>query len=123
MTHHDPRHDPETYGQKWVDIHSLTAHVDDVNEIPHTLKAIRVIIESIRCETCYQHANSYLKENQTDSYHQMKDEDGRCVGLFKYFHEFHNNVNIRLGKPYMNYETAQKMYYEPTNTCDDFCGV
>lgn len=58
------------------------------------------------CHTCKDHAISFIE------YH--KDQlDYICAGrdkLFKFFVDFHNQVNIRHKKPEMSYEDAYKLY-------------
>lgn len=58
------------------------------------------------CHTCKDHAISFIE------YH--KDQlDYICAGrdkLFKFFVDFHNQVNVRHKKPVMSYEDAYKLY-------------
>lgn len=115
--------DPQTYSQKWIDIHALSASVKKKEDHEHRLEAIMIIIESIRCEKCYKHATKYLSENNPRECFYEKDEYGVYVGLFNYFYKFHNIVNLRLNKNYFNYETAKEMYYGARESCEDFCGV
>jgi len=119
----EPWADPKTYAHKWIDIHSLSANIKTKSDNTYILKSICIIIDSIHCNKCREHAMAYLKENNPKKSFDVKDENGVYVGLFNYFYDFHNTVNIRIGKPYMNYETAKEMYYTKSEACEDFCGI
>lgn len=117
----DLRTDPSTFAHKWIDIHELSANVVSPDQIEPTYRSIQIILRSVRCERCSKHISIYHQEHPIDSYLQ-KD---RLTGLFDYYYEFHNAVNLRLGKPHMNYKSALQMYFESpeTSPCDTFCGV
>ena len=121
----DIRADPSTYGQKWIDIHSLAASIETHDDIVHILKSILIIIDNIKCGKCHRHAHEYLKEHSFDKYYSLTDPQGRLVGIFIYFVEFHNIVNQRLGKPELSHQEALNMYYsedEDTGFCTMECG-
>lgn len=117
----DIRSDPKTYGQKWVDIHELSASIKKECDIIPRVDSIKILIDSIKCKKCHDHAHEYLKAHDIKSSYKIKDKKGRLVGVFIYFVEFHNAVNIRLKKDYLEPETAISMYYPEEDDDDLFC--
>jgi len=60
----------------------------------------------IPCETCKEHATSYIETNKDYLDYICASRDK----LFKFFVDFHNFVNIRLKKPEMSYDDAYRLY-------------
>lgn len=58
------------------------------------------------CETCKEHAISYIEKNKDYLDYICSSRDN----LFKFFVDFHNYVNQRQKKPLMSYEDAYKLY-------------
>jgi hypothetical protein len=58
------------------------------------------------CEVCKEHATGYIEKyfEQLDEICSSRDN------LFKFFVDFHNQVNKRHDKPLMTYEAAYKLY-------------
>ena len=52
------------------------------------------------CTICRQHAIQYVQNNPPD-----KEND-----KFLWSYNFHNNVNVRLNKPIMDYQSASTKY-------------
>lgn len=61
---------------------------------------------TIPCETCSDEATAYIesRRDQLDNIVSGRDP------LFRFFVDFHNHVNKRLGKPEMAYVDAYNMY-------------
>ena len=60
----------------------------------------------IPCETCKEHATSYIEKNKDYFDYICSSRDK----LFKFFVDFHNYVNIRQNKAEMSYDDAYKLY-------------
>lgn len=60
----------------------------------------------IPCETCKEHATSYIEQNKDYLDYICSSRDK----LFKFFVDFHNYVNIRQKKQEMSYDDAYKLY-------------
>jgi len=60
----------------------------------------------IPCHTCKDHAISFIEyhKDQLDYICASRDK------LFKFFVDFHNQVNVRYKKPEMSYSDAYKLY-------------
>uniref|UniRef100_A0A6C0E0J0 thiol oxidase n=1 Tax=viral metagenome TaxID=1070528 RepID=A0A6C0E0J0_9ZZZZ len=60
----------------------------------------------IPCHTCKDHAISFIEyhKDQLDYICASRDK------LFKFFVDFHNQVNVRYNKPEMSYNDAYKLY-------------
>ena len=58
------------------------------------------------CEKCREHANQFIESNYNNLDNIVSSRDN----LFKFFVDFHNNANIKTGKPEMSYEEAKKLY-------------
>lgn len=114
----DIRLDPSTYGQKWIDIHELSASIESEEDMIGKLKAINLIINKIKCSKCRNHALDYLKNHKMKDYKDLKDEKGRLIGIFVYFIEFHNAVSKRINKELK--KTLDKELYEQQKKIDDF---
>lgn len=59
---------------------------------------------TLPCEKCRVHCMKYIHENLTDSVVESNKN------LFVFFVNFHNAVNIRLGKPQYSLEEALRLY-------------
>ena len=58
------------------------------------------------CQNCSEHATAYIEKH----YDQLDNICSSKENLFKFFVDFHNNVNERYNKPIMSYEDAYKLY-------------
>lgn len=65
---------------------------------------IRGIPYIIPCEKCSNHALNFIEKSNLDTVCKNKET------LFKFFVDFHNEVNQRLGKPTMTLEQAKEKY-------------
>ena len=71
------------------------------------LNRIQAIPYEVPCKTCQIHASAYI-ESLSD-YDLDKIVSGRD-NLFKFYVDFHNAVNTRLGKPIWTYQQALNYY-------------
>jgi hypothetical protein len=62
----------------------------------------------VPCETCQSHAIAYVEKH----YDELSEVCKGQKNLFKFFFDFHNYVNKRLGKPELSMEQALKLYAE-----------
>ena len=58
------------------------------------------------CENCFQHAVDYIEKskNNLDKICDSRDN------LFEFFHNFHNDVNKRLGKSICTMDNAKNLF-------------
>jgi len=62
------------------------------------------------CVTCRLHIQELLKTRPIEDYWNKKDSKGRPVGLFIHSWLCHNDVNERIDKRLLDFETAYQMY-------------
>ncbi len=79
------------------------------------------IFPELPCDTCRNHATTYIKENPLEEYREVRDDDGNYIGIFMWTWIFHNSVSTRLGKPTLSLETSKNIY-EDGGICLDDCG-
>ena len=77
---------------------------------PSTIERMKNLIIGIPCmlpcDTCRDHAISFIEENKDFLDYICSSRDN----LFKFFVDFHNYVNKRQNKPLMSYDDAYKLY-------------
>ena len=93
----------------------FTIHLMAKNATTKELKdAFIVFMELLReyfpCKKCRKHINEYLNKNPIRDFYNIKDNKGNDIGMFKYTWLFHNTVNTRLDKQYIDWDTAWAMY-------------
>jgi hypothetical protein len=94
----------------WYTLHNSAIHYP-VNASPlvkqRILNRIQAIPYEVPCKACQIHASAYI-ESLSD-YDLDKIVSGRD-NLFKFYVDFHNSVNTRLGKPVWSYQQALNYY-------------
>lgn len=60
----------------------------------------------IPCDMCKNHAYEYIQARKNTLHKVVENADN----LFKFFWEFHNDVNKRTGKPLMSLEAVYNLY-------------
>lgn len=68
------------------------------------LQFIYRLRDNFPCEYCKKHFSLFLEKNPVEDYVHIEN------GLFIWSWKFHNSVNKRLGKPFIPYELALKLY-------------
>ena len=104
---------PEVWGSSfWMVLHisSMTYPASPSpiykNRMKNFITGIPVMLP---CEVCKHHADIYINKiwNKLDYIVSSRDE------LFKFFVDFHNEVNKRNGKKVLSYQEAYKIYSSP----------
>lgn len=102
--------DPTVFGPAvWFTLHNGSAHLPrDIS--PVSLKNIKGFIDGIPdmlvvCAKCAEHSRLYIETHRA-AINAFKTGDD----VFKFYVDFHNFVNERLGKAVMTYDTARKLY-------------
>ena len=77
------------------------------------------------CLNCRKHIQEYMNTHPFEHFSGMTNSSGRQIGMFRWSWLFHNTVNQRLEKPYMDWDTACEMYEinEDTFTPCTNCGT
>ena len=103
--------DPNFWGPSiWRTIHSVAYESDKLASENTFSNLIYELSFVLPCETCRNHMQNYLKD------HPIPQNN-----FFIWSVEFHNQVNIRLGKPIMSFEEASQIYAKASNckNCED----
>ena len=94
----------------WYTLHNSAIHYP-VNASPLVKQRIKNRIQAIPyevpCKACQTHASAYIEsipEDELDRIVSGRDK------LFKFYVDFHNSVNMRLGKSVWSYEQAFDYY-------------
>ena len=113
---------PASFGPGiWHNMHVMARDATTEDKKKKFKDFLEYIISNLPCSTCQQHASDYYKANPLNSFWNVK-EDGNEVGMFKWAWNFHNTVNNRLKKPYVNWEVAKMLYSEEDGVCTSECG-
>ena len=103
--------DPSVFGPPlWFSLHNASAYYPEkasplhAERMKHIILGIPVLIP---CETCKEHATNYIEQHK----HNLMDICKTKKELFKFFVDFHNFVNKRLGKKVISYEEAHNLYH------------
>jgi hypothetical protein len=100
---------PEINGPPfWFILHNGTAHLPEQIS-PISLQRLRGFIDGIPemqpCTECSEHARAYIDKNKEKILALKTGDD-----FFRFFVDFHNVVNQRLGKKIVSYNEAYLMY-------------
>jgi len=103
--------DPQVFGPPlWFSLHNASAYYPDRASPLHAERMKHIIIGIpvlIPCGTCKEHAINYIEEHK----HHLMEICKTKKDLFKFFVDFHNYVNKRLGKREFTYEEAYNLYH------------
>ena len=109
----------------WQWIHCRSGQIKDYNDMVSTIKFIEFIIENLKCAKCKTHAQEYIKNHPIRACLDCKHQHhtgGMEHCVFEWSCNFHNSVNIRLGKPVIRADIAWNFYAEPEfEVCNTDC--
>lgn len=109
----------ETIGPgMWLSIHFKAKHATTEEGKKEFIDYMYMLSEEFPCGKCRTHIQEYLREHPFEPYMNMRDEKGNDLGMFKYAWQFHNTVNLRLHKPFVNWQTAISMFNNDGKPCD-----
>lgn len=103
----------------WFSIHISSINLEQ-NEFSNFLE---MILHHLSCLKCREHALEYLSTHPLDEYKKLRNFEGEKIGMFKWTWEFHNSVNLRLGKHNLDFETAYNMYKSEDQLCSSVCSL
>lgn len=104
---------PSTFGPGgWGGLHTMAKWANTKERVDIFITYAQVIVYTLLCLECRKHATNYFNDNHPSQYALVKDCRGRLVGMFLWSWRFHNTVNVRLGKPIIDFDTAFNMYPE-----------
>jgi hypothetical protein len=122
MEHVDRLSDPKVVGPGvWWMTHMLARDAIDKESIDKFIKHMNFLAANFSCKNCRKHINEYMRLHSFDDLKNLKNKDGELIGMFKWTWLFHNAVNTRIGKPYIEWETAVEMFYTEPEVCSKNC--
>lgn len=114
--------DPKVVGPGvWWLIHTYARDSIDEQKVNKFIEFMNFLRENFACKNCRKHINQYMTLHPFDDLKQLKNQEGRLIGMFKWAWLFHNAVNTRIGKSYIEWETAVNMFYHDTEVCSKNC--
>jgi fatty-acid desaturase len=93
--------------EQWKDIHAYHHKFGDelTNDDKNDMKQfITDLVEKMKCKGCQIHAQRFIEKYNIDDI--CKDKQT----FFKFFIDYHNDVNKECGKPLISYDEAEKLY-------------
>ena len=106
----------------WYSIHLKAKHATTFEKKQEFVEYMEQLSREFPCMECRNHIKEYLDNNPFDIFFQMINKQQQDIGMFKWSWLFHNAVNTRLGKPYVDWETAWGMYDTEDSICNLDCG-
>ena len=101
----------------------LILHFKSLSSSPEEFKKFTDEVKKMfPCEICIRHLEIFCKNHPFDNYKGITNREGHDIGMFQWTWMLHNSVNIRLGKPRMDFDTAYNMYKNHTQ-CHSKCGI
>ena len=113
---------PKTLGALWFSIHILARHADTPERKSQFIDYMYLLSVEFPCGKCRSHIQEYLKNHPFDPFMNMVNEKGEDVGMFKWSWMFHNTVNLRLHKPFVDWDTAWEMFDTGREVCTNCSG-
>jgi hypothetical protein len=103
--------DPSVFGPPlWFSLHNASAYYPENAPPAHAERMKNIIIGLpvlLPCETCKEHATVYIENNK----HKLSEICKTKKDVFRFFVDFHNYVNERLGKKIVTFEEAYALYH------------
>ena len=114
--------DPKYIGPGvWYLIHTKAKEATSDKTIEEFIDLMYMLEEKFACKNCRKHIGQYIDNHSFDDLIHLTNEDGTRIGMFKWAWLFHNAVNTRIGKPYVEWETAVEMFYKEQEVCSKKC--
>ncbi|SPN79940.1 Disulfide oxidoreductase [Cedratvirus Zaza IHUMI] len=98
----------------WFIIHTSAKEAKTEEKKKNFVYIMDLISENHPCaDECRPHIKAYREKHPLKNFWNIKDENGEEVGLFLWTFNFHNEVNARIGKKQLDWQTAYHMYANP----------
>ena len=105
--------DPHIWGPKFWATYHIYASTYPFNPTPIIMDAARAFIKvipfTIPCTSCSDHAFAYIQNTKKHD-PEFNMVVATRTTMEKFFFDFHNSVNYRLGKPILSDVEARKMW-------------
>ena len=113
--------DPKLVGPGiWWLIHNKAKDAITDGLIEEFIALMNYLADKFPCLACRKHIREYINTHPFNDLRNLVDSDGEKNGMFKWSWLFHNAVNTRINKPYVDWETAVGMFYN-SEICNENC--
>ncbi len=107
----------------WFCIHTLAKRCTTLEDMNKFIDFMKLISETLPCMDCRLHCVEFMRDHDLEYFKDVTDKYGDHTGMVKWAWMFHNSVNLRLGKPIIDQETAYNMYdVDDSLVCREGCG-
>jgi hypothetical protein len=114
---------PEKFGPgAWWILSVNAAMANNTSKMLDFTVFLRKVVDTLPCPKCHAHAAAYITTNNpnSDKYFSMKDpKTGENIGMAYYIWEFHEAVNLRLGKASFPWELFIPRYKYGQKACEE----
>ncbi len=111
--------DPASIGPgMWLSIHFKAKHATTEETKKEFIDYMYLLSIEFPCGKCRAHIQEYLETHPFTDFLNMTNEKGQHIGMFRYSWLFHNTVNLRLHKPFVNWQTAVAMFNTDGQPCE-----
>lgn len=106
----------------WFLIHKKALLATTMPEQLSFINFITEICTIFPCENCVEHCKTYMVDNPpSNNLGMISKEKEEQIGMFVWSWNFHNDVNIKLGKKVVDWPTAYNMYATKKSLCNKVC--
>ncbi len=107
----------------WILLHIMAKNANTAESKIAFIDFMQVLSYNFPCKKCRTHIQAYLRDHPFEPYMNLINENGEDLGMFKWSWIFHNTVNERLNKDYVDWETAWDMYNIDKQVCTKCSGA
>ncbi len=105
----------------WWYTHMKAIKATNDIKINDFINHINFLTDNFWCQSCKKHLHHYINNHPFEELRYLTNENNKRIGMFKWSWMFHNTVNTRIGKPYIDWTTAWSMYEEESFVCSKGC--
>jgi len=101
----------------WNCVHLKAKHSTTEQTKNEFIDFMYLLSVEFMCGKCRIHIQEYLRNHPFEPYMNLKNEKDEDIGMFKWAWLFHNAVNERLGKSFVDWQTAWEMFDTGREVC------
>ena len=102
--------DPAKLGGMWIFLHLKAKNAINKEGKDAFIDDMYLLYNEFPCAKCRAHIQEYMNLHPFEPFYDLTNDAGKHIGMFKWSWMFHNAVNTRLHKPYLDWATACEMY-------------